>query len=513
MNPGWSIKTYVNDEAIPLFVNKVYSDNTQLQYAFYDLPFVCPPTGQKHAGYVSGQGVSLNLGEVLRGDRIMASDYDLVMGQDTECSFVCNHETDRKGIKRAQKLVEDGYVVEWIVDNLPGATSFVTVDRSHKYYAAGFKLGYKDFSKVTGNPRYFVNNHVTLVIRWRKASGRTGENGGKVIVGFEVYTKSVEARHRDSLGCPQDIHGESYGFELYISQNATYLESKYPGSSYLPEEDDVDDGSTLSIPYTYSVYFREEERIEWSKRWELYFNNQEEGSAIHWLAIVNSLVICGLLSALVVVILSRTIFGDGKGLMKDGVSEEGKIKLKSKKFKSTPKSPRTGEKGPSGLLEQEGDAQNDPNSSSDDEFVEDITGWKLLHGDVFRPPRHAGFLPPLIGSGMQLVFMTTGLLVLGSLGILNPSFRGGFVSVGMGLFVFAGVFSGYFSARAYKTLGGSNWRNNTLMVSFLLSLGGSFSSSCRQRYSSLACFLLQSSSSTSLSGQRHPAPLFHLVPF
>jgi len=66
---------------------------------------------------------------------------------------------------------------------------------------------------------------------------------------------------------------------------------------------------------------------------------------------------------------------------------------------------------------------------------------------------------------MQLVFMATGLLVLSCLGILNPSFRGGFVSVGMGLFVFAGTFSGYFSGRVYKTFGGMNWRKNTLMVS------------------------------------------------
>lgn len=442
----------------------------------------------------------------------MASDYDLIMGQDKECKFVCSHRTDRKGIRRAQTLVQDGYVVEWIVDNLPGATSFVTVDRSHKYYAAGFQLGYKDFSKATGNPRYFINNHVTLVIRWRKASGRTGEIGGKVIVGFEVYTKSIEAGHRNSSGCPQDIHGESDGFELYISQNATYLANKYSGSSYIPEEDDVDDGSTLSIPYTYSVYFREEERIEWSKRWELYFNNQGEGSTIHWLAIVNSLVIGGLLSAVVVVIVIRTAFGDGKGIMKDGGSEEGKIKLKLKTPKSAPKSPLAGEKGLPGLLEQEGDAQNDLNSS-DDEFVEDITGWKLLHGDVFRPPGHAGFLAPLIGSGTQLVFMTTGLLVLGSLGILNPSFRGGFISVGMGLFVFAGVFSGYFSTRVYKTLGESDWKMNAMIVSFLLSRRGSFSSSCRQRCSSLAFFSLQFSSSTFLCGRRHPALLFRLVHF
>ena len=403
--------------------------------------------------------MSLNLGEVLRGDRIMTSDYDLAMGQDKECQFLCSHVTDRKGVKRAQQLIEDGYVAEWIVDNLPGATSYVTVDKSHKYYAAGFKMGYKDISPVTGKPRYFINNHVTLVIRWRKAPGRAGDDGGKVIVGFEVYTKSVEAGHRDGTGCPQDIHGEIEGMEIYIGQNATNLANKYPHSSYIPEEDDVDDGSTLTIPYSYSVYFREDDRIDWSRRWDMYFNNQKESTSIHWLAIGNSLVICGLLTAVVVMVLNRTFSGDGKGRPKE---EEGKVNLK-RRTKTGNRSPRLREKG-LGLLEQKGEADNEGDISSDDEFVEDITGWKLLHGDVFRAPPYAGFLAPLIGSGMQLVFMATGLLVLSCLGVLNPSFRGGFVSVGMGLFVFAGTFSGYFSGRVYKTFGGMNWRKNTLMV-------------------------------------------------
>ncbi len=94
---GFSIRNYMQDEAVPLHVNKVYSDNTQLQYAYYDLPFVCPPSGEKHAGMTSGRGVGLNLGEVLRGDRIMTSDYDLAMGQDKECTYLCKRETDRKG--------------------------------------------------------------------------------------------------------------------------------------------------------------------------------------------------------------------------------------------------------------------------------------------------------------------------------------------------------------------------------------------------------------------------------
>lgn len=54
--------------------------------------------------------------------------------------------------------------------------------------------------------------------------------------------------------------------------------------------------------------------------------------------------------------------------------------------------------------------------------------------------------------------------MLSCLGILNPSFRGGFVSVGVGLFIFAGVFSGYFSGRVHQTFGGQNWRQNALMT-------------------------------------------------
>jgi transmembrane 9 superfamily protein 2/4 len=68
---------------------------------------------------------------------------------------------------------------------------------------------------------------------------------------------------------------------------------------------------------------------------------------------------------------------------------------------------------------------------------------------------------------MQLLFMAIGLVLLSALGILNPSFRGGFISFGVGLFVFAGVFSGYFSARVYRTFDGQDWRRNTVMTAVL----------------------------------------------
>ena len=394
--------------------------------------------------------MSLNLGEILRGDRIMTSDFELVMGQNVECQPLCTQEVDRKDVKWGRQLIEDGYVAEWIADNLPGATSFVTVDRSRKYYASGFKLGYREFSPEDGKQRYFLNNHFTIVIRWRQAP----DGAGKVIVGFEVYPKSITASDHEEGGCPKAVHEPHAGYELYIPPNLEKLRQKYPGSSYLPEDDDdIDDGATLKIPYTYSLYFREENAVDWYNRWDLYFNNQEEGSTTHWLAILNSLTISGVLGVAVYVIWSRTIQGDIKG-RGDGAMDDGKIKLKSKNREGQ------GE----GLLDQGSDVERDAEASDEEESLEDVSGWKLLHGDVFRVPEYSGLLAPLVGSGMQLLFVVSGLLLLSCLGVLNPSFRGGFVSVGMGLFVFAGLFSGYFSGRLYKTFGGSNWRRNTLIV-------------------------------------------------
>ncbi|KAJ5769573.1 Transmembrane 9 superfamily member 7 [Penicillium odoratum] len=449
--PGYSVTRYNDNDPIPLLVNKIFSDHTQLQYAYFDLPFVCPPSGKSHGGspFGSGQSISLNLGEVLRGDRIMTSDFELTMGKDVECETLCTREISRSNIKWARNLIKDNYVIEWIVDNLPGATSFVTVDRSRKYYASGFKLGYRDISPSTGRSRYFINNHFTIVIRWRSAP-----EGGKVINGFEVYPKSVTAADRKEGVCPKDIHKEHEGLGLYIAPDKSKLTEKYAGLSYIPEDDDDDDdGSTLSIPYTYSVYFREEPTIDWANRWDLYFTNQEEGSMTHWLAIVNSLIISTVLGATVFVIWSRTVQGDIKG-RGDGAMEK-------------PKGPRRRSREKKEGLLDNADVENDADMSSDDEPAEDTSGWKLLHGDVFRIPAYSGLLAPLVGSGMQLLFMATGLLLLSCLGILNPSFRGGFVSVGMGLFVFAGLFSGYFSGRLYKTFSGTAWRKNTLITALL----------------------------------------------
>ncbi|KAF2668307.1 endomembrane protein 70 [Microthyrium microscopicum] len=455
--PGWSEKTFKDGDLIPLFHNKIFSDSSELHYAYSELPFVCPPSGWRHpsARLTSGTSLTLNLGEVLRGDRITVSDYELVMGEDSEAKFLCSHTVDRKGVRWAQQLIRDRYMVEWIVDNLPGATPFVTTDKSGKYYAAGFRLGYEEFDPHSMRSRYFINNHITMVIRYRTAMGKAGNRGEKVILGFEVYPKSVEVGNRNmTSGLPHDIYSIEAGMELTFGKNTTSED----GTVQTTESDE------LTIPYSYSVYFREEENpfISWSNRWNVYFVHDEDSRTVHWLAIVNSLVISGFLTTLVAVVFARTIRGDIKGTTEIGL-EDGKLKMKYRKGLPSPRRSLDKSTGIFDPIDGE-----DGLSAEEEDMVEDGSGWKLVHGDVFRTPQCGTLLAPLVGSGMQLVFMASGQLLLSCIGVLNPSFRGGFTSVGLSLFVFCGLFSGYFSARVYKTFGGRQWQHNVFVTGSLI---------------------------------------------
>lgn len=430
-------------------MNKVHSSKTQLQYAYAELPFVCKPEpGKKrpNSPWTSGTTLSLNLGEVLRGDRLTVSDYLLAFDNDVAGVHLCDVEVDELGLERAREVIRDGYIAEWIVDNLPGATNFENKDKSKKFYAAGFPMG-KDELARNGEIHYYLNNHVTLLLLYRSAPGKAGERGEKVIVGFEVYPKSIEAGDRDKEGVPKHLEKPKHPFELPPPRPIIAGQVR----------------ETVKIPYTYSVLWKEDTTVEWSSRWDYYFVNQTESSGIHWFAIINSLVICGLLTTFVAVILARTVRGDIAAT--SGKDIETQIKMKRRHSRAAS---RAGLEGDNGILAQPKAPPTIP--EEDEENLEDITGWKLLHGDVFRTPFKGGLLAPLVGSGMQLFFMASGLVTLSCLGVLNPSFRGGFESVGFALFIFAGVFSGYYSGRLFATFGHQRWRRNVLIVRFPITL-------------------------------------------
>ncbi|ANB11808.1 Tmn3p [Sugiyamaella lignohabitans] len=396
--PGWSIKSYKDGEKVPLFVNKVTSDTTQLPYAYYDLPFVCKPSKD-------AERVPLNLGEVLLGDRIWGSDYQIHQGKQVDCAELCTAKVDKAALERAHELVSSNYLVEWIVDNLPGATAFISVDRSKRYYASGFPLGVVD--ETTG--KTYLNNHVSIILRYRESSRDKGRN---VIVGFEVYPKSVST---DSKKCP----GNNDKFQPYLID---------------PEKENDE------IRFTYTVLWREDKTVEWADRWSLYFSYLTHSSkapkvnSLHWLAIVNSLVIASLLTILVGVVLVRTLSRDIQSYKK--------------------------------ISSKQGD--DDLVGELDKDMLEEESGWKLVYADVFRPPVLSSVLSSLIGSGIQIFVMALATIGFACFGVLNPSYRGGLLSYALFIFAFAGGFAGFVTARINKYMGNEyHWSRSVWLTAVL----------------------------------------------
>ncbi|KAJ1730233.1 hypothetical protein LPJ61_003123 [Coemansia biformis] len=361
--PSLSPTTFKVGDVVPLFVNRVFSEHVPLPFAYYDLPFVCRPE-TVHRPW-------LNLGEVLRGDRIASSDYRLVMGHNSTCQVLCTKTLDAAASREAKRFVEQDYLVEWIVDKLPAATAYRGA--SGLSYKPGFRIGAYDRTK----DRAYLNNHVDLHVRYER------HGDGRRIVGLEAYPRSVSG---GVAACAELDRAESLA---------------------------VGNGE-VRVTYTYSISWVEDTGVTWSHRWDRYLS---EGNAqVHWYAIFNSAIIILLLSGVVVVILMRM-------LNRDMALDD----------------------------EELGD-------------IEETSGWKLLHGDVFRPPSLGGLLAPLLGTTVQVMYTFIATIALGTVGALSPSHRGGLLTTGIVVFMLMGCVAGYYSGHLYRTWGGGNWFKNAVMT-------------------------------------------------
>lgn len=182
----------------------------------------------------------------------------------------------------------------------------------------------------------------------------------------------------------------------------------------------IDGTKDTSLHYTYSVYWTEDP-ISWGTRWDHYLHVFDP--KIHWFSIVNSIVIVVILASMVSMILVRTLHKD------------------ISRYNS--------------LDDEEGNAQDD-------------FGWKMVHADVFRPPRFRMLLSVLVGNGFQLAAMSSVTLVFAVLGFLSPSSRGALSTMALVFYVLFAALAGGVSAVLYKTLQGEHWRQNVLLTALLV---------------------------------------------
>ncbi|KAI8787506.1 transmembrane 9 superfamily member 4 [Biomphalaria glabrata] len=372
--PGVAPIEFKPHDVVEVKAVKLTSIKTQLPYEYYALPF-CKPT--KGVVYKAE-----NLGEVLRGDRIVSTPYEVRMEENIKCRVLCQDEKNdfvtvsmdkEKSKDLADKILHD-YYVHLIVDNLPCATP-LTMPDGQTIYEHGYKLG------VVSGKEAYLHNHLNLILLYHKR-----EDGANRVVGFKVK--------------PQSYAKGEITFDPKEGK-CEFAASKNPQK--------INDDAPTEVLFTYSVEW-ENSDIGWASRWDIYLAMSDV--QIHWFSIINSVVVVFFLSGILTMIMVRTLRRDIAQYNKD---------------------------------------------DDLDETVEE-TGWKLVHGDVFRPPRFSKLLTSLIGAGIQIFFMALITIFFAMLGMLSPSARGSLMTVGIFLYMFMGLFAGYFSARLYKTMKGLQWK-------------------------------------------------------
>ena len=154
----------------------------------------------------------------------------------------------------------------------------------------------------------------------------------------------------------------------------------------------------------------------------------DSSSPIHWMSIANSFILALMIVGLVGIILMRVVRSD--------LAEESD---EAKKF-------------------IEGGGSSDTENNSNGGY------WKLLHGDVFRPPIHRMWICAAVGSGVQLLLVLSTIGILGALGITTYGKRGTLITTAVILYMLSSAIAGFVSARMYHRIGGVKWTWNILVT-------------------------------------------------
>jgi transmembrane 9 superfamily protein 2/4 len=242
------------------------------------------------------------------------------------------------------------------------------------------------------------------------------EAPGALIVGFEIKAMSIDHQFE---GKWNDKCVETNTCELFTCDPNTGPEPTAPKLVLKPHK-------KMDVVFTYDVLWVHSD-VKWASRWDVYLQMQWQDDEIHWFSIVNSSVILLFLSGMVAMIMLRILRKDLYRYNQLDQSEEAR------------------------------------------EEAREETGWKLVYGDVFRPPKHASLLAVFIGSGVQILGMSVCTIIFAVFGFLSPSNRGSLLLVMILFFVFMGMPAGYVSAIFCKMFkgAGTDRLKNTLMTAMV----------------------------------------------
>jgi len=167
---------------------------------------------------------------------------------------------------------------------------------------------------------------------------------------------------------------------------------------------DLAHGGERTVEFSYSVHWQTSD-VPFNERMNRYaqYSFLPQSFEIHWLSIINSFVLVLLLTGFLSIILMR--------ILKNDFSRYA--------------------------------------AAEDEEDDEEETGWKLVHGDVFRLPPAFSTFSAYIGTGSQLLSLTIFLLLLAIMNMFYPGNRGAMYTAAIVLYALTAGTAGFVSAHLF----------------------------------------------------------------
>jgi len=182
----------------------------------------------------------------------------------------------------------------------------------------------------------------------------------------------------------------------------------------LTSENPVPISIGASIEFSYSVSWVPTD-ISFYNRFDRYLDYDFFEHQIHWFSIFNSFMMVIFLTGIVALILMRTLRKDYAKFARESVDIDD-------------------------LDQQELDE----------------SGWKQVHGDVFRPPAYLSLFCALVGTGWQLATVTFFMILFATATSLYMG-RGAIILSFLIAYCLASVVAGYSSGGLYSRLRGQAW--------------------------------------------------------
>eukprot|EP00980_Cylindrotheca_fusiformis_P014322 scaffold3821_cov127-Cylindrotheca_fusiformis.AAC.12 len=296
--------------------------------------------------------------------------------------FLCNKTLTEQSSSDLKYLISNRYHQNVIIDDgLPPVLVHVDGNWIQHGYQRGVPVGLRSRSNASV---LYVLNHWNICVDVHQ-----GE-----IIGFLIDPISIDRRWLDSLHPDQDAD------LMRIQRRFEIPQQKVEANE--------------TIVYTYAITIRPTLK-PWSSRWQPFLNGFPISDQFHVYSIMNSVFVLVMLSVVLIVTWVRRLKQSSK--LGQPLLPEEKEESNSDREKGLCCRPKKGA----------------------------YQKWRLLHGDVFRPPSFSPIsLAIACGTGAQLLSSTLFVCALCFLGIITPIYKGTFFVGPVLSYTFVGSWIGGF---------------------------------------------------------------------